>query len=67
MYSLGIIIFELFYNMKTHFERRVVLNELRSEGKFPLDFNKRVGKASEEVKINFTNFKREKKKIQFLF
>ncbi len=51
MYSLGIIIFELFYNMKTDFERRKVLNELRTEGKLPLDFNKKVGKDSEEVKI----------------
>jgi translation initiation factor 2-alpha kinase 4 len=38
MFSLGVIFFEMCYNLSTGMQRVIVLNELRN-GKFPEDFN----------------------------
>lgn len=43
MYSLGIIIFEMWYMFETKMERNDILKALRKDGKFPDDFDDKVG------------------------
>eukprot|EP00002_Diphylleia_rotans_P013529 TRINITY_DN2642_c0_g2_i4.p1 TRINITY_DN2642_c0_g2~~TRINITY_DN2642_c0_g2_i4.p1 ORF type:complete len:482 (-),score=108.47 TRINITY_DN2642_c0_g2_i4:311-1756(-) len=42
IYSLGIILFELWYTFSTSMERCVVLEDLRHKGSFPPDFQQKV-------------------------
>ena len=42
MYSLGIIIFELFFKMKTNQEKYINIKKLK-EGSFPSNFESRCG------------------------
>ncbi|MCA0368002.1 MAG: protein kinase, partial [Proteobacteria bacterium] len=46
IYSLGIILFELFYPIRTHMERARVLTELKETKQFPTDFLRRWPKEA---------------------
>ncbi len=49
MYSLGLIIFEVYYKMNSDMERFKVLMNLREKGAFPKDFDQECGGNSSQV------------------
>jgi len=55
MYALGLIIFQLWYNFSGLKDKKTLLLELKTEGKFPADFNERVGSEAEKLKLIILN------------
>eukprot|EP00340_Litonotus_pictus_P010316 CAMPEP_0170518272 /NCGR_PEP_ID=MMETSP0209-20121228/3994_1 /TAXON_ID=665100 ORGANISM="Litonotus pictus, Strain P1" /NCGR_SAMPLE_ID=MMETSP0209 /ASSEMBLY_ACC=CAM_ASM_000301 /LENGTH=993 /DNA_ID=CAMNT_0010803759 /DNA_START=613 /DNA_END=3591 /DNA_ORIENTATION=+ len=49
MYSLGIIIFEMFYSFGTFMEREIALKNIFQKNEFPPDIEKKVGSANTNV------------------
>ena len=49
MFSLGIILFEMYYEFKAEMERQESLKKLRNQGTFPIDFERRVGAESQDI------------------
>ncbi|CAD8127995.1 unnamed protein product [Paramecium sonneborni] len=50
VYSLGIILFEMYYPFKTDMERINYITQLREQGKFPQDFDIKVGMVDIEIR-----------------
>ena len=44
IYSLGIIIFEMFYKFNSYMERDITLRQIKDEQKYPKDMEKKCGK-----------------------
>lgn len=49
VFSLGIILFEMYYPFKTESERQVILMKLRTMGVLPNDFDQKVGLNELEI------------------
>lgn len=49
MFSLGIILFEMYYEFRAEMERQEILKKLRKQGVFPDDFHQRVGAESQDI------------------
>lgn len=56
MYSLGLIIFEIYYRMRSDMQKYKVLTELRNNGTFPKDFDLESGGDSGQVLKNICNY-----------
>ncbi|EGR33019.1 hypothetical protein IMG5_063600 [Ichthyophthirius multifiliis] len=54
MYSLGLIIFEMWYPITTFAEKIHVFNKLKNFIEFPSDFQKKVGEDAEDIKTMIT-------------
>ncbi|CAD8193300.1 unnamed protein product [Paramecium octaurelia] len=50
IYSLGIILFEMYYPFKTDMERINYITQLREQSKFPKDFDQKVDKIDIEIR-----------------
>ncbi|KAL4483908.1 hypothetical protein ABPG72_013914 [Tetrahymena utriculariae] len=50
MYSLGIIIFEMWYPLPTFMEKYQIFKEIREKNQLPQDFNQKVGNDAKEVR-----------------
>ncbi|KAL4435382.1 hypothetical protein ABPG74_022865 [Tetrahymena malaccensis] len=50
MYSLGIIIFEMWYPLPTFMEKYQTLKEIREKNQLPSDFDLKVGKDGKEIR-----------------
>lgn len=55
MYSLGIILFELYYPFNTEMERITTLSKLKENQIFPQDFDTRVGLEDLDIKDKIKN------------
>jgi hypothetical protein len=55
MFSLGIIIFEMYYEFKAEMERQEVLKKLKLNRIFPEDFHRRVGSESTDIMEKIRN------------
>ncbi|CAD8070428.1 unnamed protein product [Paramecium primaurelia] len=54
IYSLGIILFEMYYPFKTDMERINYITQLREQCKFPKDFDQKVGMVDNEIRDKIT-------------
>lgn len=54
MFSLGLIIFEIYYRMKSEMEKYKVLTDLRNTCTFPKDFDKECG--GDSLQVNYKLF-----------
>lgn len=54
MYSLGLIMFEICYHMRSDMQRYKTLMELRASKTFPKDFDKECGGDYIQVLIKIT-------------
>ena len=59
MYSLGIIIFEMFYKFNSLMERDIILRGIKEEQKYPKDMEEMCGKNAYTIVKQCTNFRPE--------